>query len=108
MAIEESLFRATLVTKGRKTGKSHSVMLRAVKLNGRIYFSRHRPDGDWFQNAIANPQVAIKYKDSVYAGKAIQIQDEKLEKKISELKYPGEDRANEKRVVIEITLDEQQ
>ena len=29
---------------------------------------------------------------------------EKLERKISQLKYPGEKRADEKRVVIEITL----
>lgn len=107
MAIEESLFRAILVTKGRKTGKSHQVTLRAVKHNGKIYFSRHRPDGDWFQNVVTNPQVFIKYKDTTYSGKAKQVQDERLEKKISELKYPGEERANEKRVAIEITLDEQ-
>lgn len=106
MAIEESLFRAILVTKGRKTGKSHSVMLRAVKHEGKIYFSRHMPDGDWFQNAITNPQVAIKYKNVTYSGIAKQVQDKKLEEKISELKYPGEERANEKRVAIEITLDE--
>jgi deazaflavin-dependent oxidoreductase (nitroreductase family) len=106
MAIEESLFRATLVTKGRKTGKSHSVMLRAVNHDGKIYFSRHRPDGDWFQNAITNPRVTIQYKDATYSGVAKQVQDKKLEKKISELKYPGEERANEERVAIEITLDE--
>ena len=29
-----------------------------------------------------------------------------LNEKISQLKYPGEERANEKRVAIEITLDE--
>jgi hypothetical protein len=28
-----------------------------------------------------------------------------LNKKISQLKYPGEDRAKEKRVAIEVTLD---
>jgi hypothetical protein len=106
MAIEESLFRAILVTKGRKTGKSHSVMLRAVNHDGKIYFSRHRSDGDWFQNAITNPQVTIQYKDVTYSGVAKQVHDKKLEKKISELKYPGEERANEKRVAIEITLDE--
>ncbi|PIW33488.1 MAG: hypothetical protein COW27_00535 [Nitrosopumilales archaeon CG15_BIG_FIL_POST_REV_8_21_14_020_37_12] len=102
----EDVFRAILVTKGRKTGKSHSVMLRAVKYNGKIYFSRHRPDGDWFQNAIANPRVIIKYNNSTHAGTAKQVKDEKIASKISELKYPGEDRAKEKRVAIEITLDE--
>ena len=105
MKITEDLFRPILVTKGRKTGKEHGVMLRAVNHNGKIYFSRHRPDGDWFQNAIANPQVKIQYKDTVFTGQAKLVEDEELGKKISELKYPGEERAKEKRVTIEVTLD---
>ena len=105
MKITEDLFRPILVTKGRKTGKEHGVMLRAVNHNGKIYFSRHRPDGDWFQNAIANPQVKIQYKDTVFTGQAKMVEDEELSKKISELKYPGEERAKEKRVTIEVTLD---
>ncbi len=103
--ISDDLFRPILITKGRKTGKEHGVMLRAVNYDGKIYFSRHRPDGDWFQNAIANPQVKIQYKDSVFTGQAKLVKDEKLSKKISELKYPGEERAKEKRVTIEVTLD---
>jgi hypothetical protein len=107
MANEESLFHAMLSTRGRKTGKRHSVMLRAVKYNKKIYFSRHRPDGDWFKNAITNPEVIIEYNNSTYIGKANLVTDEKLEQKISQLKYPGEKRADEKRVAIEITLYEQ-
>ena len=106
MVVVENIFLASLITKGRKTGKNHSVMLRAVKYNGKIYFSRHRPDSDWFKNAIANPTVTIKYTNLTYAGKAKQVTDEQLEKKISQLKYPGEKRAIEKRVVIEVTLHE--
>ena len=105
MEISEELFRPILITKGRKTGKEHGVMLRAVNHNGKIYFSRHRPDGDWFQNAIAEPQVKIQYKDSVFLGRAQLVTDEEFSKKISELKYPGEERAKEKRVTIEVTLD---
>ena len=104
MVIEENLFRAILNTKGRKTGKQHSVMLRAVKYNDKIYFSRHMPDGDWFKNAIANPDVIIEYNNSTYKGKAKLVEDEKIEQKISQLKYPGEKRADEKRVALEITL----
>lgn len=107
MASEDNLFHAILSTKGRKTGKRHSVTLRAVKYNEKIYFSRHRPDGDWFKNAIANPDVIIEYNNSTYTGKANLVKDEKLEKKISQLKYPGEKRVDEKRVAIEITLYEQ-
>ena len=107
MVIEENLFRAILSTKGRKTGKQHSVMLRAVKYNEKIYFSRHKPDGDLFNNAMTNPDVIIEYNNSTYTGKANLVTDEKLEQKISQLKYPGEKRADEKRVAIEITLYEQ-
>ena len=105
MRIEEDVFRPILVTKGRKTGKTHPVMLRAVKYNEKIYFSRHRPDGDWFKNALENPIVKIEYKNSIFTGKAKLVTDEELSKKISQLKYPGEERAKEKRVTIEVTLD---
>lgn len=81
-------------------------MLRAVNHNGKIYFSRHKPDGDWFKNAIVNPQVKITYNDKVFSGTAKEITDEELGKKISYLKYPGEERAKEKRVTIEVTLNE--
>jgi hypothetical protein len=105
MEIVEERFRPILVTKGRKTGKSHSVWLRAVKHNEKIYFSRHRPDGDWFQNAMINSEVKIQYNNIEFTGKASLVTDEKLNQKISQLKYPGEKRADEKRVAIEVTLD---
>jgi deazaflavin-dependent oxidoreductase (nitroreductase family) len=101
------VFKTILTTKGRKTGKDHSVLLRAVQYNDKIYFSRHKPDGDWFQNAIANPQVRVEFSNTSHSGNAIKITDEELAKKISLLKYSGEQRANEKRVVLEVTLCEQ-
>ncbi len=105
MEIKEALFRPILITKGRKTGKEHSVMLRAVNHNGKIYFSRHRPDGDWFKNAVKNTDVQIKYNNFIFSGRAKIVTDEELNKKISNLKYPGEERAKEKRVTIEVTLN---
>jgi deazaflavin-dependent oxidoreductase (nitroreductase family) len=104
MSIKEDLFRPILTTKGRKTGKEHSVMLRAVNHNGKIYFSRHRPDGDWFKNAVANEDVKIQYEGKVFTGKAKLVTDAGIDKKISMLKYPGEERAKEKRVTIQVTL----
>jgi hypothetical protein len=104
MEIKEDLFRPVFITKGRKTGKQHSVMLRAVNYNGKIYFSRHRPDGDWFKNALKNPEVKMEYNNSFFSGNAKLVTDEELGKKISELKYPGEERAKEKRVTIEVTF----
>ncbi len=105
MEIKEDLFRSVLTTKGRKTGNQHSVMLRAVNYKGKIYFSRHKPDGDWFKNALTNPQVKIEYNNYVFSGSAKLVTDEELGKKISQLKYPGEESSNEKRVTLEVTLD---
>jgi len=105
MEIKEDLFRPILTTKGRKTGKKHSVMLRAVNFNGKIYFSRHKPDGDWFKNALANPEVKVEYNNFIFSGKVKLVTDEELGKKISQLKYPGEERAKEKRVTIEFSFD---
>lgn len=74
--------------------------------NDKIYFSRHEPDGDWFQNAIANPDVMIDFDGKRLVGKAKVVSNEELANKISELKYPNEERAKEKRVVLEVTLCE--
>jgi len=104
MELKEELFRPILTTKGRRTGKQHSVMLLAVNYNKKIYFSRHRPDSDWFKNSLTNPEVKIEYNGFVFSGKAELVTDEELSKKISQLKYPGKERAKEKRVTIEVTL----
>ena len=99
-------FQATLCTRGRKTGKEHTVTLKAVKYNGKLYFSRHRPDADWFKNALVNSEVMIKYNGTSHAGIAKEITDENLRDKISQMKYPSEKRSLEKRVTIEVTLYE--
>ena len=100
MIIKEKRFKPILITKGRKTGKEHSVMLLAVNYNEKIYFSRHRPDGDWFKNALINSEVKILHNNIAFLGKAKLVIDEKLNEKISLLKYPGEERAKEQRVTI--------
>ena len=105
MEIKENLFRPILTTLGRRTGKQHSVMLLAVNYKEKIYFSRHKPDGDWFKNALKNPKVKIEYNNSIFSGNAKLVTDDKLSKKISQLKYPGEEKAEESRVTIEVTLD---
>ena len=99
-------FKAILTTKGRKSGREHSVWLRAVMYCDKIYFSRHFPDSDWIKNALNNPEVKVAFDDSNFVGKAKMIQDDIMTKKISELKYPNEKRAKEKRVVLEIKLCE--
>jgi hypothetical protein len=98
-------FKALLTTRGRKTGKEHSVKLRAVLYMDKIYFSRHRLDGDWIKNAISYSDVKVEFNDSIFSGKASLVSDEKLAEKISELKYPGEDRSKESRVVLQVSLN---
>ena len=94
-----------MTTRGRKTGKEHSVMLLAVMYNEKIYFSRHKIDSDWIKNAISNSDVKVEFDSSSFSGKAVLVSDETLAKKISELKYPGEKRAKENRVVLQVSLN---
>ena len=56
-------------------------------------------------DALKNNQVKIQFDNSTYLGRASNVEDENLAQKISELKYPGEERAKEKRVVLEISLN---
>jgi len=106
MTINENLFRALLVTTGRISKQPHIVTLRGVKYNDKIYFSRHEPNSDWFKNVKINPNVSINFNGSLYPGIAKIVTEKNLNLKISQLKYPGEKRAQEKRVAIEITLHE--
>jgi hypothetical protein len=50
--------------------------------------------------------VKVVFNESTLVGLARVVTDEALNQKISYLKYPGEKRAEEKRVAIEITLCE--
>ncbi len=102
----DSAFIAVLTTTGRVTGKEHSRKLKAVRYNGRIYFSRHRPDSDWFRNIAKNPGVTVQLGGKKIQGRARIVDDDLLSQKISELKYPGEERARERRVTVEVTLCE--
>lgn len=104
-APDGTAFRAVLVTRGRRTGNEHAVPLRAVSHSGRLYFSRHLPDGDWYLNAAANPDVAVIRGEQSARGVARIVSDEGLLRIVSELKYPGQERAKERRVAIEVSLD---
>lgn len=101
----DARFRLTLVTKGRKTGRCHAVALLAVRYGDKIYVSRHRPDSDWFLNALADPAVHLEWDRTSRAGTASVVTDAALAGKISQLKYPGQQRAHQKRVVMEVDVD---
>jgi len=98
----EMMFKAVLETKGRNTGKMHRVWLLAVKYEEKLYFSRRNTNSDWLKNALKNPDVKIEFDGQSFAGRANLISDDSLCKKISQLKYDDEKRANEPRVVLEV------
>ena len=104
--INNLTFKAVLKTKGRKTGKEHTVWAKAVTYNDMVYFSRRNPNSDWLKNAIAHPQVKVKFDGKEFSGIARLVEEEELSKKISSLKYTDENRQKESRVVLEIKLNE--
>ncbi len=105
MKPQEVTFKAILITNGRKTGKEHAVELKAVFYNNKFYFSRRNSQSDWLKNALANPHIKIQYNNAIFSGIASLATDENLTKKISQLKYPDK-RAQESRIVLEVTLCE--
>ena len=98
-------FKAILETRGRKTEKTHRVELLVVRYNGKLYFSRRNANSDWLKNAIENPDVRVEINGQNFVGKASLVEDDSLCKKISKLKYRDEKRANEHRIVLEVTPD---
>lgn len=103
--VKNQAFRAALTTYGRKTGREHTVQLRAVSYDGMVYFSRRNSESDWLKNALANPKVRVGFDGTIHDGVASIVSDESLSKKISELKYPGEQRAQDVRIVLQIALE---
>ena len=104
--INNLAFKAILKTKGRKTGKEHTVWAKAVTYNNMIYFSRRNPNSDWLKNAIANPQVKVKFEGKEYSGIARLVEEQDLTEKTSSLKYTDENRQRESRIVLEVRLNE--
>ena len=104
--INNLAFKAILKTKGRKTGKEHTVWAKAVTYNNMIYFSRRNPNSDWLKNAIVNPQVKVEFEGKEYSGIARLVEEQDLTEKISSLKYNDENRQKESRIVLEVRLNE--
>ena len=102
---DEITFKAILETRGRKTEKTHRVELLVVRYNEKLYFSRRNANSDWLKNAIENPDVRVEINGQNFVGKASLVEDDSLCKKISKLKYKDEKRANEHRIVLEVTPD---
>ena len=90
----------------KPSGKEHTVWAKAVTYNDMIYFSRRNPNSDWLKNAIAHPQVKVKFDGKEFSGIARLVEEEELAKKISSLKYTDENRQKESRIVLEVKLND--
>ena len=79
--INNLAFKAILKTKGRKTGKEHTVWAKSITYNNMIYFSRRNPNSDWLKNAIVNPQVKVEFEGKEYSGIARLVEEQDLTEK---------------------------
>lgn len=101
---QEKSFIANLTTVGRKTGKLHTVPIRLVFHNDRLYASRRSMSGDWLKNILKDSSVIVEVSNNKIKGKATIVEDKELLKTISSLKY-NDERALVERVVVEILPD---
>lgn len=72
-----------LITKGRITGKPHSVIVSFVYEDGYVYLLAGIPR-DWHKNIKKNPNVTLRISDKVIHGMAEPILNE--EKALAEIK----------------------
>lgn len=102
MLEEGSSLIGYVTTTGRVTGRPHTVPLRLVYHQGKIYASRRDTKSDWCRNLLKDPRVTVEIQGQRVTGFAQLVTDEALSREISQLKYRDR-RGLEKRIVIEIT-----
>lgn len=102
MIQDGSTLSGELTTTGRVTGRPHTVRLRLVCHQGRVYASRRDARSDWCRNALKNPAVTVDAGGRRISGTARLVTEPELRQAISQLKY-GDQRGLEPRTVIEIT-----
>lgn len=65
-----------LTTTGRVTGRPHTVEIWFALHNSTLYIlSGGLEHADWVKNALRQPRVSIKIRDSVFAGQARLVRD---------------------------------
>jgi deazaflavin-dependent oxidoreductase (nitroreductase family) len=64
-----------LTTRGRKTGKSHTVELWFAVRDGRFYLSHEGNETDWTKNIRNNNQVSFEIGEKKFVGKARYLDD---------------------------------
>jgi len=95
-------FKAILETKGTNTGKMHRVRLLDIHSDGHSPPTPPHPTRASLPNAPPPPSVFLPPAGPRFPRTASLVSDDSLCKKISQLKYDDEKRANEPRVVLEV------
>lgn len=64
-----------VTTKGRKTGKFHTVELWFAVSDGRVYLSHEGKETDWMKNIKRNGQVSFEIGGRNFTGRARYLED---------------------------------
>jgi len=82
-----------LTTRGRKTGKPHTVELWFAVDNGKVYVSHEGKETDWMTNIKKNGEVSFEIGGKNFSGKARYLEDHTDEAQIAKValyeKYYG-------------------
>ncbi|CAN5501677.1 hypothetical protein BH10ACT2_BH10ACT2_10300 [soil metagenome] len=92
LAVHADLENCYVTTKGRRTGNPHEVEIWFGVFDDTLYLiSGNGPKADWFRNALANPEVAVRIESDTRVGSAYLVTDETERRSVGELmgkKYP--------------------
>jgi deazaflavin-dependent oxidoreductase (nitroreductase family) len=81
-------------TTGRRSGRPHRIEIWFGVAGGALYLiSGNGPEADWFQNALADPQVTIELGDDTLTGVAARVTDDVERREVGDVmgaKYPWE------------------
>jgi len=106
-----------LTTRGRKTGKPHTIELWFAVVEGRVYLSHEGKSTDWMKNILKDNRVAFRIRGNQFKGRARIVKSGRIfeiGKRALYLKYYGEasddviDDWFSESTVIEISMTEEQ
>lgn len=90
-----------LTTRGRKTGKPHTVELWFAVDNGKVYLSHEGKETDWMKNIKNNSEVSFEIGGKNFTGKARYLEDHTDETQLAKVALYGKYYGKATREVIE-------
>ena len=81
-----------MTTIGRRSGKAHEIEIWFGVIDDTMYLiSGNGPTADWYRNAMADSQVAVRLAGGTHEGVARDVTDEDERRRVGDLmggKYP--------------------